>query len=110
MNEVKKYLINDKTKLKEQIKELKEQLDNGQCEEEECSYIKDKILFLYNEFGICDSVTIEELIETIEIAKDLFKKSSFTNPKTGIKTYSLVILFIIFISYKLIKKKKSYIR
>ena len=110
LNEVKKYLINDKTKLKEKIKELKEQLDNGQCEEEECSYIKDKILYLYNEEGICDSVTIEELIETIEIAKDLFKKSSFTNPKTGIKTYSLVILFIIFISYKLIKKKKSYIR
>ena len=99
-----------KTKVVEKIKELKEQLDNEQCEEEECSYIKDKILYLYSEEGICDSVTIEEMIETIEIAKDLFKRSSFTNPKTGIKTYSLVILFIIFISYKLIKKKKSYIR
>ena len=110
LNEVKKYLINDKTKLKEQIKELKEQLDNGQCEEEECSYIKDKILFLYSEEGICDSVSIKELIETVEISKDLFKKTSLKNPKTGIKTYSLIILFIILISYKLIKKKKSYIR
>ena len=110
LNEVKKYLINDKTKLKEQIKELKEQLDNGQCQEEECSYIKDKILYLYNEEGICDSVSIEELIEIVEISKDLFKKSSLKNPKTGIKTYSLIILFIILISYKLIKKKKSYIR
>ena len=110
LNREKNIIINDKTKLKEKIKELKEQLDNGQCEEEECSYIKDKILYLYSEEGICDSVSIEELIETIEISKDLFKKSSFTNPKTGIKTYSLIILFIIFISYKLIKKKKSYIR
>ena len=110
LNREKNIIINDKTKLKEKIKELKEQLDNGQCQEEECSYIKDKILYLYSEEDICNSVSIEELIETIEIAKDLFKKSSFTNPKTGIKTYSLVILFIIFISYKLIKKKKSYIR
>ena len=110
LNREKNIIINDKTKLKEKIKELKEQLDNGQCEEEECSYIKDKILYLYSEEGICDSVSIEELIEIVEISKDLFKKSSFTNPKTGIKTYSLIILFIIFISYKLIKKKKSYIR
>ena len=99
-----------KAKLKEKIKELKEQLDNGQCEEEECSYIKDKILFLYSEEGICDSVSIKELIETVEISKDLFKKTSLKNPKTGIKTYSLIILFIILISYKLIKKNKNYIR
>ena len=109
----KKYSVmyyGPKAKLKEKIKELKEQLDNGQCEEEECSYIKDKILFLYSEEGICDSVSIKELIETVEISKDLFKKTSLKNPKTGIKTYSLIILFIILISYKLIKKKKSYIR
>ena len=103
-------VINDKTKLKEKIKELKEQLDNGQCQEEECSYIKNKILFLYNEFGDCDSVTIEEMIETIELSKDLFKKSSLKNPKTGINTYSLVILLIIFISYIVFKKKKSFVR
>ena len=99
-----------KAKIKEKIKELKEQLDNGQCQEEECSYIKDKILYLYSEEDHCDSVSIEELIETVEISKDLFKKTSLKNPKTGIKTYGLIILFIIFISYKLIKKKKSYIR
>ena len=110
LNREKNMVIDDKTKLKEKIKELKEQLDNGQCEEEECSYIKDKILYLYNEEGICDSVSIEELIEIVEISKDLFKKSSLKNPKTGIKTYSLIILFIILISYKLIKKNKNYIR
>ena len=103
------YYDETNNKLKEKIKELKEQLDNGQCEEE-CSYIKDKILFLYNEFGDCDSIIIREMIETIEIAKDLFKKSSLKNPKTGIKTYSLVIVLIIFISYLVFKKKKSYIR
>ena len=40
----------------------------------------------------------------------LSRKESLVNPKTGIKTYSLVILFIIFISYKLIKKNKNYVR
>ena len=107
---IKKYIEYDNTKIKEKIKELKEQLDNGQCQEEECSYIRNKILFLYNEFGDCDSVTIEEMIETIELSKDLFKKSSLKNPKTGIKTYSLVILFIILISYLIFKKHKNYIR
>ena len=35
---------------------------------------------------------------------------NINNPNTGIKTYSLIILFIIFISYLIFKKKKSYIR
>ena len=73
-------------------------------------YIKNKILELYNESLSCKYLTIEEIIEIINKANKLLKNSKFTNPKTGIKTYSLVILFIIFISYKLIKKKKSYIR
>ena len=40
----------------------------------------------------------------------LDKEKRITNPNTGIKTYSLIILLIIFISYIVFKKKKSYIR
>ena len=38
------------------------------------------------------------------------EEKNINNPNTGIKTYSLIILFIIFISYLIFKKKKSYIR
>ena len=38
------------------------------------------------------------------------EEKNINNPNTGIKTYSLIILFIIFISYLVFKKKKSYIR
>ena len=38
------------------------------------------------------------------------EEKNINNPNTGIKTYSLVILFIILISYIVFKKKKSYIR
>ena len=100
----------DKTKFLNQIEEINEKLSNVKCTDDECSYIKEKILELYNESLSCEYLTIEEIIEIINKANKLLKNSKFTNPKTGIKTYSLIILFIIFISYKLIKKKKSYIR
>jgi len=100
----------DKTKFLNQIEEINEKLSNVKCTDDECSYIKNKILELYNESLSCEYLTIEEIIEIINKANKLLKNSKFTNPKTGIKTYSLIILFIIFISYKLIKKKKSYIR
>ena len=45
---------------------------------------------------------------TIEVVENLNEIK--INPNTGIKTYSLVILFIILISYIVFKKKKSYIR
>ena len=38
------------------------------------------------------------------------EEKNINNPNTGIKTYSLVILLIILISYLVFKKKKSYIR
>ena len=98
--------------LNEKIAEIKEKIEHVDCNDEECNYIKNKIFELYSEseMDFCKYITIEEIIETIDKAKNLLKNSTFKNPKTGIKTYSLIILFIIFISYKLIKKKKSYIR
>ena len=56
--------------------------------------------------------TIKELRDKLIIDnnKKQEENKDINNPKTGIKTYSLVILFIIFISYLVFKKKKSYIR
>ena len=98
--------------LNEKIAEIQEKIEHVDCNDEECNYIKNKIFELYSEseMDFCKYITIEEIIETIDKAKNLLKNSTFKNPKTGIKTYGLVILFIILISYKLIKKKKSYIR
>ena len=100
----------DKTKFLNQIEEINEKLSNIKCIDNECSYIKDKISELYNESLSCKYLTIEEIKEIINKANKLLKNYKFTNPNTGIKTYSLVIVFIIFISYLVFKKKKSYIR
>ena len=56
--------------------------------------------------------TIKELRDKLIIDnnKKQEENKDINNPKTGINTYSLVILFIIFISYLVFKKKKSYIR
>ena len=98
--------------LNEKIAEIQEKIEHVDCNDEECNYIKNKIFELYSEseMDFCKYITIEEIIETIDKAKNLLKNSTFKNPKTGIKTYGLVILFIIFISYIVFKKKKSYIR
>ena len=47
----------------------------------------------------------DKIIIRTEEEKEL-EKENIKNPKTGIKTYSLIILFIIFVSYILINKKK----
>ena len=103
-------LKSDKTKFLNQIEEINEKLSNVKCIDNECSYIKDKISELYNESLSCKYLTIEEIKEIINKANKLLKNYKFTNPNTGIKTYSLIILLIIFISYIVFKKKKSYIR
>ena len=46
----------------------------------------------------------DKLIIRTEEEKEL-EKENIKNPKTGLKTYSLIILFIIFVSYILINKK-----
>ena len=69
-----------------------------------------------------DTATQEEVDKLTKEIKDLRDKliidnnkkqkenKDINNPNTGIKTYSLIIVFIIFISYLVFKKKKSYIR
>ena len=47
----------------------------------------------------------DKIIIRTEEEKEL-EKENITNPKTGLKTYSLIIMFIIFVSYILINKKK----
>ena len=47
----------------------------------------------------------DKIIIRTEEEKEL-EKENIKNPKTGLKTYSLIIMFIIFVSYILINKKK----
>ena len=48
-----------------------------------------------------------DIIENIDNLLSI--KESLVNPKTGIKTYSLIILFIIFVSYIVVKRNKNYV-
>ena len=100
-------LVINKTKLKEKIKDVEEVIDSGKYNEEEFQKLLKQAKDLYNK----DSFTKKEMLDMIEKLDDLLnRKGSFINPNTGIKTYSLVILFIIFVSYLVFKKHKNYIR
>ena len=100
-------LVINKSKLKEKIKDLEEVIDSRKYNEEEFLKLLKQAKDLYNK----ESFTKKEMLDIIENIDNLLnRKESLLNPKTGIKTYSLVILLIIFISYLVFKKKKSYIR
>ena len=100
-------LVINKTKLKEKIKDVEEVIDSGKYNEEEFLKLLKQAKDLYDK----DSFTKKEMLDMIEKLDDLLnRKGSFINPNTGIKTYSLVILFIIFVSYLVFKKHKNYIR
>ena len=100
-------LVINKTKLKEKIKDVEEVIDSGKYNEEEFQKLLKQAKDLYNK----DSFTKKEMLDMIEKLDDLLnRKGSFINPNTGIKTYSLIILFIIMISIFIFKKKKNYIR
>ena len=100
-------LVINKSKLKDKIKDLEEVLDSGKYNEEEFQKLLKQAKDLYNK----DSFTKKEMLDIIENIDNLLnRKGSLLNPNTGIKTYSLIILLIIFISYLVFKKKKSYIR
>ena len=100
-------LVINKTKLKEKIKDVEEVIDSVKYNEEEFQKLLKQAKDLYNK----DSFTKKEMLDMIEKLDDLLnRKGSFINPNTGIKTYSLVILFIIFVSYLVFKKHKNYIR
>ena len=100
-------LVINKSKLKDKIDELEKKIEDNSCREEDCKKVLHLAKDLYNK----ESFTKKEMLDMIENIDNLLnRKGSLLNPKTGIKTYSLIILFIIFISYLVFKKHKNYIR
>ena len=100
-------LVINKSKLKDKIDELEKKIEDNSCREEECKKILHLAKDLYNK----ESFTKKEMLDMIENIDNLLnRKVNLLNPKTGIKTYSLVILFIIFVSYLAFNKHKNYIR
>ena len=111
MTKIIKYLrdklVIDRTKLKNKIDELEKAIEENKCITEECKKTLEEAKELYTKTNI----TKEEILDMIKrIDLLLNKKIVFKNPKTGILSYSLVIIFIILISIFLIKQKKNYIR
>ena len=100
-------LVINKSKLKDKIDELEKKIEDNSCREEDCKKVLHLAKDLYNK----ESFTKKEMLDMIENIDNLLnRKGSLLNPKTGIKTYSLILLFIIFISYLVFKKHKNYIR
>ena len=100
-------LVINKSKLKEKIKDVEEVIDSGKYNEEEFKKLLKQAKDLYDK----ESFTKKEMLDMIEKLDNLLsRKESLVNPKTGIKTYSLIILFIIMISIFIFKKNKNYIR
>ena len=105
IKELREKIIIDKTKLKEKIKELEQSISDKLCKSEECKTLLNESKSLYDK----TLISKKEMFDMIDKIDDVLKKN-INNPNTGIKTYSLVIVLIIFISYLVFKKKKSYIR
>ena len=104
---LKDKLVIDRTKLKNKIDELEKAIEKNKCITEECKKTLEAAKELYTKTNI----TKEEMLDMIKrIDLLLNKKIIFENPKTGILSYTLVIIFIILISVFLIKQKKNYIR
>jgi len=104
---LKDKLVIDITKLKNKIDELEKAIEENKCITEECKKTLEAAKELYTKTNI----TKEEMLDMIKrIDLLLNKKIIFENPKTGILSYTLVIIFIILISVFLIKQKKNYIR
>ena len=104
---LKDKLVIDRTKLKNKIDELEKAIEENKCITEECKKTLEEAKELYTKTNI----TKEEMLDMIKrIDLLLNKKIIFENPKTGILSYTLVIIFIILISVFLIKQKKNYIR
>ncbi len=107
IKDLREKIVTDKEELKKKIEELEQSINDKLCKSEACKTLLKEAKDLYDK----DFILKEEMFNMIKRIDDLLdKEKRITNPKTGIKTYSLVILFIIFISYIVFKKKKSYIR
>ena len=107
IKDLREKIVTDKEELKKKIEELEKAISDKLCKSEACNTLLKEAKDLYDK----DFILKEDMFNMIKRIDDLLdKEKRITNPNTGIKTYSLVILFIIFISYIVFKKKKSYIR
>ena len=107
IKDLREKIVTDKEELKKKIDELEKAISDKLCKSEACKTLLKEAKDLYDK----DFILKEEMFNMIKRIDDLLdKEKRITNPNTGIKTYSLIILFIIFISYIVFKKKKSYIR
>ena len=107
IKDLREKIVTDKEELKKKIEELEKAISDKLCKSEECKTLLKEAKDLYNK----DFILKEEMFNMIKRIDNLLsRKESFINPKTGIKTYSLVIVLLIIISYIVFKKKKSYIR
>ena len=94
--EIKKEVDNSYKELIDKIKEAKD-LDRNTSTQEEVDKLTKEIKDLRDKLIIDNNKKQEE-------------EKNINNPNTGIKTYSLVIVLLIIISYIVFKKKKSYVR
>ena len=107
IKDLREKIVIDKEELKKKIEELEKAISDKLCKSEACNTLLKEAKDLYNK----ESFTKKEMLDMIEKLDNLLSsKESLVNPKTGIKTYSLIILFIIFVSYIVVKKNKNYIR
>ena len=107
IKDLREKIVIDKEELKKKIEELEKAISDKLCKGEACKTLLKEAKDLYNK----EFILKEEMFNMIKRIDDLLdKEKRITNPNTGIKTYSLIILLIIFISYIVFKKKKSYIR
>ena len=107
IKDLREKIVTDKEELKKKIEELEKAISDKLCKSEECNTLLKEAKDLYDK----DFILKEDMFNMIKRIDDLLEKEKrITNPKTGIKTYSLIILFIIFVSYIVFKKNKNYVR
>ena len=107
IKDLREKIVTDKEELKKKIEELEKAISDKLCKSESCKTLLNESKSLYDK----TLISKKEMFDMIDKIDDLLdKEKRITNPNTGIKTYSLIIVFIIFISYLVFKKKKSYIR
>ena len=104
IKDLREKIVTDKEELKKKIEELEKAISDKLCKSEACKTLLKEAKDLYDK----DFILKEEMFNMIKRIDDLLdKEKRITNPNTGIKTYSIIILFIIFISYMVFKKNKK---
>ena len=104
IKDLREKIVTDKEELKKKIEELEKAISDKLCKSEACNTLLKEAKDLYDK----DFILKEDMFNMIKRIDDLLdKEKRITNPNTGIKTYSLIILLIIFISYLVFKKNKK---